>query len=220
MIFENRIEAGKLLSKKLTKYKNKKNTIVIGLPRGGVITANQISKELNLPLDIIVTRKIGALHNPELAIGAVTQDGQIIIDEKIVEMIKSKETFNVADKKHINQIAKKEKIEAERRLKLYRGKREPLNLINQTIILTDDGIATGNTIKAAIKYAKKIGVKKIILAIPIAPKEKIRSFKKEVDEIICLEQPLEFYGIGQFYKNFEQITDEQVINLMKEKNEN
>ena len=213
MIFENRIEAGKLLSKKLTKYKNKKNTTVIGLPRGGIITANQISKELNLPLDIIVTRKIGAPHNPELAIGAVTQDGQIIIDKDIVELIK-------ADEKHINQIAKKEKIEAERRLKLYRGKREPLNLINQTIILTDDGIATGNTIKAAIKYAKKIGVKKIILAIPIAPKEKIRSFKKEVDEIICLEQPLEFYGIGQFYKNFEQITDEQVINLMKEKNEN
>ena len=210
MIFENRIEAGKLLSEKLIKYKNNKDTIVIGLPRGGVVTAYQISKELNLPLDIIITRKIGAPHNPELAIGAITQDGQIIIDKKIVEMTK-------VDKKYINQIAKIETIEAQRRLKLYRGKRTPLNLKKKTILLADDGIATGNTIKAAIEYAKKIGVKKIILAIPVAPQEEIKELQKEVTEIICLDQPSPFFGIGQFYKNFEQVTDKQVINLMKEK---
>jgi len=207
-MFKNRIDAGTQLTEKLSSYKNKSDVIVLGLPRGGVVVANQISKELNLPLDIIVTRKIGAPEFPELAIGAITQDGQPILDDKLISSME-------VDQEYIDQAIEKEKREAKRRLNTYRGNRPPLNLKDKIAIIVDDGIATGATMKAAIKTAKEMGAKMVIVAIPVAPPEIINQIKREADLVVCLDEPTNFYAIGMFYKQFPQTEDNEVIKLMK-----
>jgi putative phosphoribosyl transferase len=189
----------------LEKCKDAKDTIILALPRGGVVVGYEIAKKLNLPLDIVVPRKIGAPGNPEFAIGAVTETGEAILNEEV---------SGISDE-YLKSEAKKEKGEAERRLKLYRGSRPPLDLENKTAVIVDDGLATGLTMRAAIKTAKKLGAKKIIVAVPIAPPETAELIKKESGEIIYLETPLLFGAVGAFYKKFGQTTDEEVIELLK-----
>ncbi|MFA5075316.1 MAG: phosphoribosyltransferase family protein, partial [Candidatus Babeliales bacterium] len=157
MIFENREQAGELLSEKLKNYKDNKNAIVIGLARGGIITAEAIAKNLNLSLDIIAPRKISSPVDPELAIGAITQDGQAVLDKNLINSMGIAQSY-------IDKEIEKEKLEAQRRLKVYRAGKESLNLKNKIVILVDDGIATGSTIKAAIKYVKSQNAKNIIIA--------------------------------------------------------
>jgi len=208
MIFKNRIQAGKILAEKLQSYKNNPNAIVIGLPRGGVVVAFEVAQKLNLPLDIIVTRKISDPISPEFAIGAVSEEGEAILDKKTISQYE-------IDQDYIDAQIKKEKEEAERRLKLYRQKTTPLNLKGKTAIIVDDGIATGNTIKAAIKSAKAKEAEKIIVATPIIPSDFQKQIKQQVDELISLHSPLSFYGISAFYEEFAQVEDSQVIELMK-----
>ncbi len=206
--FKNRTHAGELLAQKLTTYTKQPDTIVIGLPRGGVVTAFQVAQTLNLPLDIIVTRKIGAPFNPELAVGALTEDGQIDLNISLMR------SLNISQD-DLTQIIEDEKKEAQRRLQLYRKNKPTRNLHNKTVILIDDGIATGATMKAAIKSAQKDKAKKIIVAVPVAPPETIRYFKQRADELICLMQPEDLGAIGQFYEHFVQTTDKEVIALLK-----
>ncbi len=206
--FKDRKDAGMLLAKKLLSYKNKPNAVVIGLPRGGVVTAFEIAQELKLPLDIIVPRKIGAPFSPELAVGALTEDGQVDLNEQLIH------NLNI-NKKDLENIIEEEKQEAQRRLKIYRGNRSPRNLQNKIVLLVDDGIATGATMKAAIKSAQKDGAQKIIVATPVAPPETVKLLEKLVDEVICLQQPEDFGAIGIFYENFKQTTDEEVVALLK-----
>ncbi|MFA5413098.1 MAG: phosphoribosyltransferase [Patescibacteria group bacterium] len=208
MIFKNRVDAGQKLAETLGKFKDAKDTIILALPRGGVVVGYEVAKKLNLPLDIVVPRKIGAPGNPEFAIGAVGETGEGIFEEMVIG------AYGITESYLQNEI-KKEKAEAERRLKLYRGARPPLDLKNKTVILVDDGLATGLTMRAAIKTAKKFGAKKIIVSIPVTSPEAAELVKKEVDEIIYLEAPAFFGAVGSFYEEFGQTTDDEVIDLLK-----
>lgn len=208
MLFKNRADAGQKLAAALEKFNNSPNTIILALPRGGVIVGFEVARELNLPLDIVVPRKIGAPANPEFAIGAITETGEGVFDEMVVG------AYGITESYLQNEI-KKEKAEAERRLNLYRGSRPPLDLKNKTVILVDDGLATGLTMRAAVKSIKKSGVEKIIVAIPVTSPEAAELVKKEVDEIIYLEAPAFFGAVGAFYEEFSQTTDKEVIELLK-----
>lgn len=212
MIFKNRVKAGEKLAAALGKFKNAPDTIIIALPRGGIIVGYEVAKKLNLPLDIVVPRKIGAPGNPEFAIGAITETGEGIFDEMTVG------AYGITESYLQNEI-KKEKAEAVRRLKLYRGTRPPLNLKNKTVILVDDGLATGLTMRAAIKTAKKSCAKKIIVAVPVTSPEAVEIIKKEVDEAIYLEAPAFFGAVGSFYEEFEQTADDEVIDLLSRERE-
>jgi len=209
MLFKNRVEAGQKLAKTLGKFKDTEDTIILALPRGGVVVGAEVARELNLPLDIVVPRKIGAPANPEFAIGAITETGVGIFEEMIIG------AYGITESYLQNEI-KKEKAEAERRLKLYRGTRSPLDLKNKTVILVDDGLATGLTMRAAVKSVKKYSAEKIVVAIPVTSPEAAELVKKEVDEIIYLEAPAFFGAVGSFYQEFGQTTDDEVVNLLKQ----
>ena len=211
MIFKNRLEAGQKLAEKLIKYKDQKNILVIGLPRGGLILAQEIAKKINSSLDIVVPRKIGAPNNPEFAIGAITEEGEPFLNEDIIDYYK-------ISKEYIVQEIAQEKKEAQRRLKVYRGEKEAISYKDKIIILVDDGIATGSTMLAALAFLKKKKVKKIIVAVPVLAKDTIKIIKKEAEELIYLEAPLLFGAIGAFYREFTQTTDQEVIEIMKNYN--
>ena len=208
MIFKDRQEAGRKLISKLHQYKDRADVIVLGLPRGGIVTAFEIAQGLSLPLDLIVTRKIGAPDNPEFAIGAITEDGEGIFDAVTIS------TYRIS-RQYIDEEIKKEKKEAERRLKVYRENRPPLNLQGKTVILVDDGVATGATLRAAIRSAKIKNAKKIVVAVPVIARDILEKIKTEVDEMVYLDAPLFFSAIGSFYEVFAQTEDEEVIALMK-----
>lgn len=209
-MFADRNDAGRKLATKLEQFNNQPGAIIIGLPRGGVVVACEVARRLNLPLDIIVPRKIGAPGNEELAIGAITEEGEAVLDEILVKEL------NVAPE-YIAKTVAKEKQEAQRRLKLYRGDRALLNLQNKTAILIDDGVATGATMRAAIKSAKYKKASKIIVAVPIIALDTLIKLQAEADEIIYLDAPMFLGAIGAFYEEFSQTEDNEVIQLMLEK---
>lgn len=202
-IFKDRQSAGKVLASHLKQYKGRDNTIVLGIPRGGVVVAKEVAHELNLPLDIIVTRKIGAPFQKELALGAVDADGEVFGE--------------VGGVGEIREIIEREIGEIKRREKLYRGGMKPLEISGKVVILVDDGIATGATTLAAIRFLKRHGAKKIILAVPVASEEAVERVKREIrgiGEIVVLETPEYFQAVGQFYQDFKEVTDEEVIYLL------
>lgn len=207
MKFKDRIEAGEKLSALMNKLKGQPETIVLGLPRGGVVTAQAVAQALHLPLDIMVVRKIGAPYNEELAIGAISQDGHLFIDKETVK------NFNISAD-YIEKTKNKEMAEANRRQKLYRQNRPPLNLKNKTAVLVDDGIATGATIQAAIMSAKAQGAENTIVAIPVIAQDTLKIIQSQVDEIFYLEASLFFGAVGSFYQNFDQTSDEVVIKII------
>ena len=208
MLFKDRVDAGKKLAQELTHYRNKPNTLVIGLPRGGVPVAFEVAQALNLPMDIVVPRKIGAPMQPELALGAVTQEGALVLNKKLMRM-------HDISLEELQPIIEEEKEEAQRRLSLYRPGRGLLNVKNKTILLVDDGIATGATIRAAIESLKLARAGRIVVAIPTAPMDTVNDLDWEVDELVCLTTPTFFGGVGQVYENFGQTQDEEVIALME-----
>jgi len=209
MFFKNRVDAGKKLAEKLIKYKNIKNGIVLGLPRGGVPVAYEVAQVLNLPLDIVVPRKVGMPGQPELAVGAVCEDGSVILNEALLQMANIKP-------EDLQPIIDAEKQEAQRRLTKYRRDRPKLDLKNKVVILVDDGIATGSTMRAAIASARAKGAEKIIVAVPVIPPDTIPVLQQEVDELIYLDAPVYFGAVGAFYQNFGQTPDEEVVSLMEE----
>ena len=207
--FENREEAGKRLAKELVAYRGKA-TIVFAIPRGGVVTAYEVAKVLDAPLDIIIPRKIGAPGNQELAIGAVTEDGTTILNTRLVTMLGISDAYIESEKaKQIEEI--------KRRVKTYRGEYLPTNIEGKTVILVDDGIATGATVRAAIHSLLKGKPSSIIVAIPVGPPDTIKELKQEVDKLICLVSYDPFYAIGQFYVDFSQVPDRDVIALLKKR---
>jgi putative phosphoribosyl transferase len=208
MLFLNRRDAAQKLIHRLKKYQENKDVVILGLPRGGVVLAAEIANDLNVPLDIIVSRKIGAPQNPELAIGSLTQEGNTILNEELVA------TLNIPQS-YIDQKVQEEIHEIHRRLKLYRNGKNELDLKGKIAILVDDGIATGSTMFAAIKSTKAKDAKKIIVAVPVASLETIKKIEHEVDEVICLYTPENFMSIGSFYEFFDQVDDAKVIELMK-----
>ena len=206
--FANRVDAGKRLTSEL-KNNVGKNAIVLAIPRGGVVVGYEIAKALNLPLDVIIPRKIGAPDNPELAIGAMTQDGTIILDQNLVSYIG-------VSKDYIKEESERQKKEIERRLKLYRGNEPYPKMQSKDVIIVDDGIATGSTMKAALASVKNRGAKTVTIAVPVGPPSTIKELKKQADKVVCPYTPEYFQAIGQFYVDFEQTTDEEVIQLLKQ----
>lgn len=195
-IFKDRRAAGKLLAHRL---EGSEADLVMGIPRGGVVVASEISDQLKLPLDIIVTRKIGSPNQPELALGAIDPDGEVVWEDNVVD--------------HLDKVIKEEWKELKRREDLYRRGRKELEIKGKRVILVDDGIATGSTILAAIKYLNRHGVK-VILAVPVASKEALDRIKGEVDEVVVLHTPDYFQAVGQFYEQFNSVLDEEVIQLL------
>ena len=202
-MFLDRTEAGIKLAAKLHKYENRAGVVVLGLPRGGVIVALEVAKELNVKLNVIVVRKIGAPGNEEFAIGAVTENGDIFIDENSA-------TQACADDDYLSNQVVIAKNEAKRRVWEYRQKEKLPNFQNKTVILVDDGIATGHTIKAAIATVRKKKAKKIVVAVPVVSKDSLKQIEELVDEVVLLESPVLFLAVGGFYHNFDQISDQQV----------
>ena len=205
MIFTDRIEAGQLLAEKLT---TPKNAVVLAIPRGGVVVGAAIAKKLGLPLEIIVARKLGAPGNPELAIGAVTADGELVLDQGLIERIG-------VGHEYILEEQESQMKEAERREEVYRAGRSKINLNGKVAILVDDGLATGATMEAAVRSVKRSKAVKIIVAVPVAPWETAERFRELVDEVVVLSTPDSFWAIGQFYSDFPQVSDEQVIKILK-----
>jgi putative phosphoribosyl transferase len=208
MLFKNRADSGQKLAELLGQFKDAKDTLILALPRGGVAVGFEVAKALNLPLDIVVPRKIGAPGNPEFAIGAITETGEGIFDEMTIA------AYGITQSYLDSEVAK-EKAEAERRLKTYRGSRPPLDIKNKIVIIVDDGLATGLTMRAAIKTVKQYGAAKIVVAIPVTPPDTADLIRQEVDEIIYLDAPPFFGAVGAFYKEFDQTTDQEVIDLLK-----
>ena len=208
MVFLNREEAGGKLSHALKNYKDDE-LVVIGIPRGGVVVAAQVAKALKARLDVIIPRKIGAPHNPEVAIGAVTQDGTVIKDDTMVEIL------GISDDQ-IRDMASQVEQEISRRVSTYRGGRPGVEMRNKTVIVVDDGVATGYTVKAALQSVRRAGARRLVLAVPVAPADTASDLNKLVDDFICLHTPEIFYAVGQFYLDFDQTTDEEVIGLLAE----
>jgi putative phosphoribosyl transferase len=203
MLFADRFDAGKQLAQALAEYADRKNVVILGIPRGGVEIGYIVAKELKAALDIVVTKKIGFPGNPEAAIGAVAPDGKVSIDKSWID-------YSGISKKYIDSEVKAIKEEIKRRYQNYRGRAAIPKLNGKTVILIDDGIATGQTVRATAEYLKRQKCKRLILAVPVSPKDTVEDLKRVFDEVICLQTPLVFYAIGQFYGNFEQISDEKV----------
>lgn len=207
-MFRDRKDAGEKLSIELEKFKDE-DPIILAIPRGGIVTAYETIKKLGVQWDLIIPRKIGSPHNKEIAIGAVSLDGTYILNKEFINIL------NISQE-YIKKEIFKQTEEIKRRLNKYKGDESFPYVKNKTVIIIDDGIATGFTIQAAIKSIKKHHPKKIILAVPVASQDTIFLLKKIVDEVICLLIPTEFYAVSLNYKSFEQTTDDEVINIVNE----
>jgi len=205
MMFKNREDAAKKLVKKL-EWLKKENPIILAIPRGGVITGNVIASELGAKLDIIVSRKIGAPDNPEFAIGAVMHDGSYFPNERNIIMLNVPQNY-------INQEIAVQMKEIDRRLVRFRGSKE-YNLEGRTVVLVDDGIATGATMLVAALWVKKQKPKELIIALPVGPKETINMLSEVADKIIVLHSPYLFNAVGEFYQEFNQVDDYGVQEIM------
>lgn len=207
MIFKDRESAGELLAKRLADYKNKQDMIVLGIPRGGVVVAFEIAKKLRLPLDIVVTRKIGAPFQKELALGAVDPAGQVVWEEGLLEDL----GFKIQD---LRDEVSTQLNEIERREKLYRASKPPLDVENKEVILVDDGIATGATMLSSIRYLKSVGASRVLVAVPVVAEEVMKKISLQTDKMVVLHAP-EFLGaVGSFYEDFSPVSDQEVIELL------
>ena len=206
--FRDRKEAGILLAKVLGHYKDVPNAIVLGLPRGGVVTAAEVARALALPLDALVVRKLGTPGREELAMGAIVPGGARVLNEDVIRARR----IPLAQ---IEMVAEREEREALRRERLFRPGRAPLDLAGRTVILVDDGLATGSTMFAAVNAVRAQGAHRIVAAIPVAPPQTCERLGREVDEIVCLATPEDFYAVGQWYDSFEQVDDATVVRLLE-----
>lgn len=207
MVFDSREQAGEFLAEKLKRYKKKDNVLVLAIPRGGVAVGKVIAQKLNLPLDIIVVKKIGAPENPELAIGALGPGNVVYWDKELCQRL----GISRVERSKLKVESSKERKEKE---KVLRGNKEPLDTKGKAVILVDDGVATGATIIAAQKALQKMGVARAILAVPVISKETFSDIKRYFDKVIALSIEEEFYAVGQFYKEFPQVTDQEVVSLL------
>lgn len=210
--FRDRREAGRILARELQQYAERPDVVVLALPRGGVPVAYEVSRALNLPLDIFIVRKLGLPGREELAIGAIASGGVRVLNDDVVRMLNVPEEV-------IQFVAKRELQELKRREQNYRGNRPAPEVRDRTVILVDDGLATGASMRAAVKGLRAQGPARIVVAVPAAALEVCEAFRHEVDEIVCAMTPEPFYGVGRWYEEFSQITDEEVRLLLEEANQ-
>lgn len=204
-MFVDRKEAGQQLAEALSSLADE-DVVVLGIPRGGVDVAAVVAEALHAPLDVVIPRKVGAPGNPELGLGAVAEDVEVL-DQHLIR------TLDVSEDYLRRKIAD-EREEIARRSALYRSGRPPVDLTGKVAVVVDDGVATGGTAAAALRWARAKGAKKVVLAVPVAPGEAVRRLKDEADEIRVLATPEPFFAVGQWYRSFPQIADERVIELL------
>lgn len=205
--FENREQAGEMLAQHLSAYAGRTDAIVLALPRGGVPVGYVVAKHLQLPLDVFLVRKLGMPGHEEFAMGAISSGGTRFLQEDVVR------SYGISERV-IDTVAQGELLELERREKLYRAGRPPLELAKRVVILVDDGLATGSTMKAAALAVRKANPAKIIVAVPVGAAESFEKLRSDVDDIICLRTPEPFYAVGTWYENFTQTSDDDVIRLL------
>jgi putative phosphoribosyl transferase len=210
--FKDRFSAGEILASMLSKYKNDRNGVtIIGIARGGVVVADPIAEKLNAHLDIIVPRKLRSHNNPENAIGAIMHDGSVYLD------ISTMEPSQEISDEYIYREKLEQKKEMERRLSVYRPYSGEYKIRDRTIILVDDGIATGATMIAAARWIKKQEPKRLIIAAPVAPKQVAKRLKNEVDQIEVIRKSSDFKAVEQFYQHFDAISDDQIVQIAKKR---
>src|SRR5881296_2393206 len=205
--FANRSEAGRLLAEKLEKYANRNDVIVFGLPRGGVPVAYEVAKRLHVPLDVFIVRKLGVPGFEELAAGAIASGSVRVLNEDVMRAIPYGDAA-------IEAVTAKETAELQRREQIYREGRPAPELRDKIVILVDDGLATGATMRAAVKALRHQGAAKIVVAVPVGPPDTCRELEEEADETICLSTPAFFQAVGQYYDDFSQTSDEDVRELL------
>ena len=205
--FDDRHEAGQLLARDLTAYKGREDVIVLALPRGGVPVGYEVARELNAPLDVFVVRKLGVPWQPELAMGAIAGDGVEVLNGDVVT------AYNIPPHV-IRTVAEREGEELKRRLLQYRGDRPFPSLTGKIVILVDDGLATGSTMKAAVKAIRQENPRMIVVAVPVAATATCEELRREVEDVICLRTPVDFSAVGLWYDDFSQTTDEEVRHLL------
>jgi len=208
MSFVDRADAGRRLAALLERLRGS-DVVVVGLPRGGVPVAFEVARVLDAPLDVIVVRKLGVPFQPELGMGAIGEGGARVVDERVVVAAGvSAEEFAAVEVR--------ERVELERRVRRFRGERLPVSLAGRTVVVVDDGIATGSTARAACQVARAQGAARVVLAVPVAPPASLATLRRDADEVVCLEAPATFFAIGQFYEDFTQTSDDEVIGLLEQ----
>lgn len=209
VLFKDRADAGRTLAKELLKYANRSDILILALPCGGVPVAFEVAKELNVKMDVFIVRKLGVPGNEELAMGAIASGNIRVLNEDVVR------SFQIPERV-IDTVTEKELGELERRERSYRGDNPNPDIKNMTVILIDDGLATGATMRAAVAALKTKNPDKIIVAVPTAAPNTCEFFRGEVDEVICVDTPGPFYGVGAWYEDFSQISDKEVCKLLDE----
>ena len=205
--FRDRTDAGRYLARLLERYANREDLIVLGLPRGGVPVAYEVAIHLHAPLDVFVVRKLGVPGHEELAMGAIASGGVRVLNEDVVRWVPNAEAM-------IEAATVAESAELSRRERLFRDDRPPPDLRNKTVILVDDGLATGATMLAAVRALWQREAAAIVMAVPVGSPDRCRAFESEVDEVVCATAPTDFHAVGQFYDDFSQTTDEEVRNIL------
>ncbi|MDB6148018.1 MAG: putative phosphoribosyl transferase [Spartobacteria bacterium] len=206
-IFRDRTEAGRRLADRLEKYAGRDDVIVLGLPRGGVPVAYEIARRLHLPLDVFIVRKLGVPGFEELAVGAIASGGVRVLNQDVIRALPNADEM-------IEAVTATQRTELERREKLYRDNQPFPDLRTRTVILVDDGLATGATMRAAVAALRQCGAARIVVAVPVGAPDTCREFENEVDETICVLAPEYFHAVGQFYQDFSQTSDEEVRELL------
>ena len=208
MLFQDRSEAGRILARQLEKYKNRPDVLVLALPRGGVPVAYEVAKELNAPLGIFLVRKLGVPGHEEVALGAIATGGIRILNEDFIRRLG-------IPRRVVDAVTAREQQELARRERLYRGDQPAPDIKGRTVIIVDDGLATGSTMKAALAALRKQEPVKLVVAVPTAPPETCDSLRADADEVICAVTPDPFLAVGAWYRGFDQTTDDEVRDLLK-----
>lgn len=208
-LYRNRRDAGQQLATKLAAYTNRPEAIVLALPRGGMPAGYEVAKALHVPLDVFIVRKLGVPGREELAMGAIASGGVQVLNEQVIRLHRIPDNV-------IKAVAARERQELERRERLYRDDRPFPNLSNRTVILVDDGLATGATMRAAVAAVRQQQPARIVVAVPVAAPQVCAEFRHLVDESICVHTPELFYGVGLWYEDFAQTSDQEVYDLLKQ----
>jgi putative phosphoribosyl transferase len=210
--FSDRADAGRQLAERLTAYARRPDVLVLALPRGGVPVAFEVAKRLDVPLDLFLVRKLGLPGHEEFAIGAIASGGVRVLDDDVVRSLG-------VSREEIDRVTRQEEQELSRRERLYRDDRPGPEVRDRIVILVDDGLATGSTMRAAISALRLEGARRIVVGVPVAPRETCEAIRAEVDEIVCVEMPEQFRAVGMWYDDFGQTSDEEVSALLARANQ-